>query len=156
MTYVADFISPKGDDYIGIFALTAGHGLEKLVEKYESDHDDYNSIMVKILADRLAEATAEWLHEKIRKYDWGYCENENLDNNDLIKEKYFGIRPAPGYPSCPNHEEKDKIWKLLNVENQVGISLTETRAMLPTSSVCGWYFSHPSSIYFSALKNTDL
>ena len=153
---LADFISPNGDDYIGIFALTAGHGLEKLVEKYESEHDDYNSIMVKILADRLAEATAEWLHEKIRKYDWGYCKNENLDNHDLIKEKYFGIRPAPGYPSCPNHEEKDKIWKLLNVENQVGITLTETRAMLPTSSVCGWYFSHPSSIYFSALKNTVL
>ena len=153
---LADFISPDGDDYIGIFALTAGHGLEKIVKKYESEHDDYNSIMVKILADRLAEATSEWLHEKIRKYDWGYCENENLDNNDLIKEKYLGIRPAPGYPSCPDHEEKDKIWKLLNVENQIGISLTETRAMYPTSSVCGWYFSHPSSIYFSALKNTVL
>ena len=150
---LADFISPNGDDYIGIFALTTGIGLEKLVDKYESEHDDYNSIMVKILADRLAEAAAEWLHEKIRTDDWGYCKNENLDSSDLIKEKYVGIRPAPGYPACPNHEEKDKIWKLLNVESNVGITLTESRAMYPTSSICGWYFSHPNSIYFSALKN---
>ena len=150
---LADFISPKGDDSIGLFAVTAGIGLEKIVKKYEDDFDDYNSIMVKVIADRLAEAATEWLHEKIRKEDWGYSSGENFNNHDLIKEKYVGIRPAPGYPSCPDHAEKDKIWKLLDVEKSVGISLTESRAMYPASSVCGWYFSHPDSLYFSTLKN---
>ena len=150
---LADFISPNGDDNIGLFAVTAGHGLEEIVNNYEKDFDDYNSIMVKVIADRLAEAATEWLHEKVRKKDWGYAPEENFNNEELIKEKYVGIRPAPGYPSCPDHSEKDKIWKLLKVEKTVGISLTESRAMIPASSVCGWYFSHPNSQYFSALKN---
>ena len=150
---LADFISPKGDDSIGCFAVTSGHGLNKIVNKYENNLDDYNSIMVKVIADRLAEAATEWLHEKIRIVDWGYSSNENFDNDELIREKYVGIRPAPGYSACPEHEEKDKIWKLLNVEKNVGIGLTESRAMDPASSVCGWYFSHPDSRYFSALKN---
>ena len=150
---LSDFISPNGDDNIGLFAVTAGHGLEEIVNNYEKDFDDYNSIMVKVIADRLAEAATEWLHEKVRKKDWGYAPEENFNNEELIKEKYVGIRPAPGYPSCPDHSEKDKIWKLLNVEKTVGISLTESRAMIPASSVCGWYFSHPDSQYFSALKN---
>ena len=150
---LADFISPNGDDNIGCFAVTSGHGLKNIVNKYEEDLDDYNSIMVKVIADRLAEASTEWLHEKIRKEDWGYAFDENFNNDELIKEKYTGIRPAPGYPSCPDHAEKDKIWKLLDVKKNVGISLTESRAMDPVSSVCGWYFSHPDSRYFSALKN---
>ena len=152
---LADFISPNGDDNIGLFAVTAGHGLEEIVNNYEKDFDDYNSIMVKVIADRLAEAATEWLHEKVRKKDWGYAPEENFNNEELIKEKYVGIRPAPGYPSCPDHSEKDKIWKLLNVEKTVGISLTESRAMIPASSVCGWYFSHPDSQYFSALRNNE-
>ena len=150
---LADFISPNDDDYIGIFAVTAGHGLEKIVNKFENDLDDYNSIMVKIIADRLAEAATEWLHEKVRKEFWGYSPDENFNNIDLIKEKYVGIRPAPGYPSCPDHAEKDKIWKLLKAEKNAGICLTESRAMDPASSVCGYYFSHPDSRYFSVLKN---
>ena len=150
---LADYISPKGDDYIGLFAVTSGHGLEKIVNKYEKDLDDYNSIMVKVIADRLAEAATEWLHEKVRREDWGYAASENLDNNALIKEEYVGIRPAPGYSSCPDHSEKDKIWNLLDVNNNAGISLTESRAMNPASSVCGWYFSHPKSRYFSVMKN---
>ena len=109
--------------------------------------------MVKVIADRLAEAATEWLHEKIRKEDWGYSASENFNNDELIKEKYIGIRPAPGYASCPDHSEKDKIWNLLDVKNNAGISLTESRAMDPASSVCGWYFSHPKSRYFSVLKN---
>ena len=153
---LADFISPKGDDHLGLFAVTSGHGLEKIVNKYERGLDDYNSIMIKVIADRLAEAATEWLHEKVRKEDWGYSESEKLNNNDLIKEAYVGIRPAPGYPSCPDHSEKDKIWKLLDVENNAGISLTESRAMNPASSVCGWYFSHPESRYFSVMKNYAL
>ncbi len=153
---LADFISPKGDDHLGLFAVTSGFGLEKIVNKYERGLDDYNSIMVKVIADRLAEAATEWLHEKVRKEDWGYSESEKLNNNDLIKEAYVGIRPAPGYPSCPDHSEKDKIWKLLDVKNNAGISLTESRAMNPAASVCGWYFSHPESRYFSVMKNYAL
>jgi 5-methyltetrahydrofolate--homocysteine methyltransferase len=109
--------------------------------------------MVKVLADRFAEAAAEWLHEKIRKDDWGFGSDEIYSNEEMIKERYQGIRPAPGYPSCPDHAEKDKIWKLLDVENAIGVSLTETRAMWPAASVCGWYFAHPESQYFSVLKN---
>ena len=150
---LADFISPNGDDHIGMFTVTAGHGLEKLVEQFESDHDDYNAIMVKILADRFAEATTEWLHKKIREDNWGYGSDEIYSNEELIKEKYQGIRPAPGYPSCPDHSEKDKIWKLLDVKNAISVLLTETRAMWPAASVCGWYFAHPESQYFSVLKN---
>ena len=145
---LADFIGPK-DDFIGTFAVTAGHGLESIVKEFEDQNDDYNAIMAKVLADRLAEALAERMHERVRKEFWGYGADEDLDNAGLIKGKYQGIRPAPGYPACPNHDEKDKIWSLLEVEKNTGITLTETRAMFPAASVCGWYFSHPKSRYFS-------
>ncbi len=145
---LADYIAPT-DDFIGTFAVTTGHGLENIVDKFESQQDDYNAIMAKVLADRLAEAFAERMHERVRKEFWAYVSDEKLDNNALIKEKYRGIRPAPGYPACPDHAEKDKIWALLNVEENTGISLTESRAMFPAASVSGWYFSHPESRYFS-------
>ena len=150
---LADFIAPE-DDWLGLFAVTSGHGVDQLAKKFETDNDDYSAIMVKVLADRLAEAFAERLHERVRKEIWGYDSDEELNNEELIKEEYRGIRPAPGYPACPGHEEKDTIWKLLNVEESVGISLTETRAMFPAASVCGWYFSHPESCYFS-VKRSD-
>ena len=149
---LADFIAPK-NDYIGTFAVTTGHGLEKIVKYYEDQNDDYNAIMVKVLADRLAEALTERMHERVRKEFWGYAANEQLSNDELIKEEYVGIRPAPGYPACPNHKEKDKIWKLLQVKENTGITLTENRAMYPAASVCGWYFSHPDSKYFSVINN---
>ena len=151
---LADFISPN-KDYIGSFAVTTGHGLEKIVKEFEDSNDDYNSIMAKVLADRLAEAFAEHLHERIRKEFWGYDNNEKLNDTDLINEKYNGIRPAPGYPACPDHKEKDTIWKLLDVEKNTQISLTENMAMYPAASVSGWYFSHPKSRYFSVL-NKDI
>ena len=144
---LADFIAPH-NDYLGLFALTTGHGLENIIKEFEKDNDDYNTIMAKVLADRLVEAFAERMHERVRKEFWGYANNENNSSEDLIKEKFQGIRPAPGYPSCPSHEEKDKIWSVLDVEKHAGISLTETRAMYPASSICGWYFSHPDSKYF--------
>jgi len=150
---LADYVSADGSDFLGMFTVTAGHGLESLVKKFESDNDDYNAIMVKVLADRFAEAAAEWLHEKVRKEYWGYAKNEELMLDDLLKEKYKGIRPAPGYPACPDHKEKDKIWKLLNVYDNIGVQLTESRAMFPAASVCGWYFAHPKAKYFSVLKN---
>ncbi len=145
---LADFIAPK-DDFIGTFAVTAGHGIETIVKEFENQHDDYNAIMVKVLADRLAEAFAERLHQRMRKEFWGYATDESMNNDSLINEKYQGIRPAPGYPACPDHAEKDKIWKMLNVEKNTGITLTESRAMYPAASVTGWYFSHPESRYFS-------
>jgi len=145
---LADFIAPK-DDFIGTFAVTTGHGIEVMIKEFEDQHDDYNSIMAKVLADRLAEAFAERLHQRIRKELWGYATDKSMNNQSLINEKYQGIRPAPGYPACPDHTEKDKIWKLLNVEENTGITLTESRAMYPASSVSGWYFSHPESQYFS-------
>ena len=144
---LADFIAPN-NDHIGLFALTTGHGLEKLVKEYEEKNDDYSVIMAKVIADRLVEAFAERMHERIRTEFWGYAKNETMKNEDLIKERYQGIRPAPGYPSCPSHEEKDTIWKILDVEKNTGITLTETRAMFPAASICGWYFSHPKSQYF--------
>ena len=144
---LADFIGPN-NDHIGLFALTTGHGLEKLVKEYEEKNDDYNIIMAKVIADRLVEAFAERMHERVRTEFWGYAKNETMKNEDLIKERYQGIRPAPGYPSCPSHEEKDTIWKILDVEKNTGITLTETRAMFPAASICGWYFSHPESQYF--------
>ena len=153
---LADYVSPTGDDHIGLFAVTAGHGIEDIIEEYQSKNDDYNEIMAKVLADRLAEATAEWLHKRVRIEHWGYSKNEELDLSAMLNEKYFGIRPAPGYPACPDHKEKDKIWELLKVEQQIGISLTESRAMFPAASVCGWYFSHPKARYFSVLKNEIL
>ena len=149
---LADFIAPE-NDWIGLFAVTTGIGLEKLVENFESQNDVYNSILVKVLADRLAEAFTEHLHERVRKEIWGYAESESFNKEDLINEKYLGIRPAPGYPSCPDHSEKDKTWDILNVEENTGIRLTESRAMYPAASVCGWYFSHPESCYFSTLGN---
>jgi 5-methyltetrahydrofolate--homocysteine methyltransferase len=152
---LADFIGPKEsgkEDYIGAFAVTAGIGIEELVSEYEKEHDDYNSIMVKALADRLAEAFAEHLHELVRKKYWGYAQEETFKNDDLIKEKYQGIRPAPGYPAQPDHTEKLIIFDLLNVEKNTGIKLTENLAMYPAASVCGLYFAHPESKYFSVGK----
>lgn len=152
---LADFIAPKEtgiEDYIGMFAVTAGIGIEKLVEKFEKEHDDYNSIMIKAIADRLAEAFAEHLHELVRKEYWGYASEENFSNEDLIKEKYVGIRPAPGYPAQPDHTEKSIIFSLLEVEKNTGIKLTETMAMYPAASVSGLYFSHPESKYFTVGK----
>jgi len=152
---LADFIAPKEsgvEDYIGMFAITTGIGIEKLVEQFEKDHDDYNSIMIKAIADRLAEAFAEHLHELIRKEYWGYAEDENFSNSELIKENYLGIRPAPGYPAQPDHTEKKIIFSLLDVERNTGINLTESLAMYPAASVCGLYFSHPEAKYFNVGK----
>jgi len=152
---LADFISPKEsgkEDYIGAFAVTTGIGIEKLIEKYEKEHDDYNSIMVKALADRLAEAFAEHLHELVRKKYWAYTPEEEFSNNELIKETYQGIRPAPGYPAQPDHTEKKIIFDLLDVEKNTGIKLTENLAMYPASSVSGLYFAHPESKYFNVGK----
>ena len=149
---LADFISVD-QDWIGMFAVTAGKGIESLVAEYEKEHDDYKIIMIKAIADRLAEAFAEKLHQMIRVDYWGYSLEKDIAINDLIKERYDGIRPAPGYPACPDHSEKDKIWEILDVENEVGIILTESRAMYPAASVSGWYFSHPKSVYFSVLNN---
>ena len=147
---LADFVAPKGtgDDYIGAFAVSAGHGIEKHVKKFESENDDYSAIMLKALADRFAEAAAEYMHAKTRKEFWGYASDESLDNNALISEKYKGIRPAPGYPACPEHTEKGKLWELLDAEKETGIKLTESFAMYPAASVSGWYFAHPDTKYF--------
>ncbi|MDG2244824.1 MAG: methionine synthase [Flavobacteriales bacterium] len=152
---LADFIAPVHSgkkDYIGCFAVTTGHGLEEIVAKYEAEYDDYNAIMAKALADRFAEAFAEYMHEEVRKKHWGYATTENLNNDDLIKESYDGIRPAPGYPACPDHLEKASIWKLLEVEKHTGISLTESYAMYPTASVSGYYFGNRESQYFGLGK----
>ncbi len=152
---LADFVAPKETgikDYIGMFAVTAGIGIEKLIEKFEKDLDDYSKIMIKAIADRLAEAFAEHLHELVRKEFWGYSENENYSNNELIKESYTGIRPAPGYPAQPDHTEKPIVFSLLDAEKNAGIMLTESMAMYPAASVCGLYFSHPKSKYFNVGK----
>ncbi|QDU10991.1 methionine synthase [Gimesia aquarii] len=152
---LADFIAPKESkktDYVGGFVVTAGIGAEELAKSYEQEHDDYSSIMVKALADRLAEAFAEHLHERVRKEFWGYHPDESLENQDLIREEYRGIRPAPGYPACPDHTEKDTLFKLLNTEEEIGVKLTEHFAMYPAAAVSGWYFSHPDSRYFHTGK----
>jgi len=150
---LSDFISPKGKaDYIGSFALTTGIGIDEHVAKFEKEHDDYSAIMLKALADRLAEAFAELMHKKVRKELWGYAKDENLQNEDLIKEEYAGIRPAPGYPAQPDHTEKPIIWKLLDVEKNTGMILTESMAMVPTAAVSGLYFAHPQSHYFGIGK----
>ena len=151
-----DLSSPVGgqgaeSDYMGAFAVTI-HGSKKHVEKFASVQDEYNKIMVQILADRFVEAFAECLHEKVRKEYWGYDKNENLTNDQLIKEQYKGIRPAPGYPACPDHTEKTKLFELLNVTENIGIELTESLAMNPPASVCGWYIAHPQSHYFGLGK----
>jgi 5-methyltetrahydrofolate--homocysteine methyltransferase len=138
-------------DHLGAFAVTSGHGLDELVEKFKADHDDYNAIMAEALADRLAEAFAECLHKRVRE-EWGYGKAEKLTTEDLIAEKYRGIRPAAGYPACPDHTEKGILWKLLDVEKQAGIKLTESFAMWPASSVSGLYFAHPDSKYFAVGK----
>jgi 5-methyltetrahydrofolate--homocysteine methyltransferase len=152
---LADFIAPKDvgvQDYIGGFVVTTGIDSEKHIQTFEADLDDYNSIMLKALADRLAEALAEMMHEKVRKEHWGYALNEALENTALIKEKYQGIRPAPGYPACPDHQEKLTLFKLLNAEVEIGVTLTESLAMSPAASVSGWYFSHEDSKYFGLGK----
>ena len=152
---LADFIAPKESeiqDYIGCFCVTTGFGVDEKAKEFEKQLDDYNSILLKALADRLAEAFAEYLHLKVRKEIWGYACDEKLSNEDLIKENYTGIRPAPGYPACPDHLEKPTIWKLLNVEEKIGVKLTESMAMWPASSVSGYYFAHPESKYFGLGK----
>ncbi len=152
---LSDFIAPKHigkQDYIGMFAVTAGIGIEPLIEAFEKDHDDYNSIMIKAVADRLAEAFAEKMHELVRKEYWGFAKDETLTNEEIIKEKYNSIRPAPGYPACPDHTEKRKLFDLLQAEKNAGITLTENFAMYPTAAVSGFYFAHPDSKYFAVGK----
>ena len=155
LTSLADFVAPKEtdlNDYIGAFAVTTGIGADELAAEYEAQHDDYNSIMVKALADRLAEAFAEHLHHRVRKEYWGYATEETLDNDSLIKEKYRGIRPAPGYPACPDHTEKAALFELLDVKENIGLELTESFAMAPAAAVSGWYFGHPDAKYFNTGK----
>ncbi|PTM07908.1 MAG: methionine synthase [Bacteroidetes bacterium] len=155
---LADFIAPKDSekqDYIGAFCVSTGFGTEELAKQFEANHDDYNAIMIKALADRLAEAFAEYLHKEVRTNHWCYAHNENLSNEDLIKESYKGIRPAPGYPACPDHLEKTTLWRLLDVENRIGVKLTESLAMWPAASVSGYYFGNPEARYFGLGKITE-
>ncbi|MES9967293.1 MAG: vitamin B12 dependent-methionine synthase activation domain-containing protein, partial [Sedimenticola sp.] len=152
---LSDFIAPREsgiEDYIGGFACTAGLGIDEKLEEFEKAHDDYSAIMLKALADRLAEALAEWLHLMVRKVIWGYSSHEVLSNEQLIAEEYTGIRPALGYPACPDHTEKDLLWELLDTETNTGIWLTDAKAMVPTAAVSGLYFSHPESRYFAVGK----
>jgi 5-methyltetrahydrofolate--homocysteine methyltransferase len=151
---LADFVAPRGiaDDYLGAFAVTTGIGLDAHVARFEAEHDDYSAILLKALADRLAESFAERLHQRVRTALWGYAPKETFDNAALIDERYRGIRPAPGYPACPDHTEKAALWQLLDVERTAGIRLTESFAMWPTAAVSGWYFSHPEARYFSVGK----
>ncbi|HDL7801101.1 TPA: methionine synthase [Yersinia enterocolitica] len=152
---LADYIAPKSSgkaDYYGAFAVTGGLEEDALADAYDAQHDDYNKIMIKALSDRLAEAFAEYLHERVRKVYWGFSPNENLSNEELVRENYQGIRPAPGYPACPEHTEKGQIWQLLDVETHTGMKLTESYAMWPGASVSGWYFSHPDSKYFAVAQ----
>ena len=154
---LADFIAPKGHpeldtDHIGAFCVTSGHGLEAWCAPFREDDDDYSEILAKALADRLAEAAAEWLHREVRTRHWGYAPEESLDNDALIAERYRGIRPAPGYPACPDHQDKTTLWNLLDVEKQIGVTLTESLAMWPAASVSGFYFAHPDAAYFGLGK----
>ncbi len=152
---LADYVAPAeqgAPDWLGAFTITAGVGLDALVAGFEAVHDDYSAIMAKALADRLAEAGAEWLHEQVRRTHWGYAPDEALSNSDLIRERYQGIRPAPGYPACPDHTEKATLFSLLDVTARIGVTLTESYAMLPTAAVCGWYFWHPDAQYFGVGK----
>jgi 5-methyltetrahydrofolate--homocysteine methyltransferase len=158
---LSDFIKPapvgggrERADYIGAFAVSI-HGIEPYLERFVSQHDDYNKIMLQALADRLAEAYAEVLHLRTRKEFWAYAKDEDMPVSELVKETYRGIRPAPGYPACPDHTEKYKLFDLLNATENAGITLTESLAMYPAASVCGWYFSHPESIYFGVGKILD-
>ena len=152
---LADYVAPTATgltDHVGAFAVTAGIGIEEHVERFEKEHDDYSAIILKALADRLAEASAEYLHERVRLDLWAYASDEQLSNDELISEQYAGIRPAPGYPACPDHTEKKKLWELLDVEASIGLKLTESYAMYPTAAVSGFYFSHPEARYFSVGK----
>ncbi|WP_139281264.1 methionine synthase [Serratia plymuthica] len=152
---LADFVAPKSSgkaDYFGAFAVTGGLEEDELAAAYDAQHDDYNKIMIKALSDRLAEAFAEYLHEQVRKLHWGFAADENLSNEELIRENYQGIRPAPGYPACPEHTEKAEIWRLLDVNRHTGMELTESFAMWPGAAVSGWYFSHPESKYFAVAQ----
>jgi len=155
---LTDYIAPKETgikDYMGSFAVTTGFGVDELAAHYEADYDDYNSILAKALADRLAEAFAEYMHAKVRREYWGYAGDEALDNEGLIREKYQGIRPAPGYPACPDHTEKGKLWELLDVVDNIGLEITDSYAMFPVAAVSGWYFSHPDSQYFGVAKISE-
>jgi 5-methyltetrahydrofolate--homocysteine methyltransferase len=148
---LADFVAPKDSgrrDWVGGFAVTAGLGIEPHIARFQADHDDYNAILLKALADRLAETLAERIHQRVRKELWGYAADESLDADALIAEKYRGIRPAPGYPACPEHSEKETLFRLLDATANTGITLTDHMAMYPAASVSGWYFSHPGSQYF--------
>jgi len=152
---LADFVAPVDAnvaDHVGAFIVTAGDGLDVIVDEFEKAHDDYRAIMAKALADRLAEAFAERMHERVRREFWGYATDEHLSNEEIIKEGYRGIRPAPGYPACPDHTEKRTLFDILDGENATGVTLTESFAMWPASSVSGWYFSHPQSHYFGVGK----
>jgi 5-methyltetrahydrofolate--homocysteine methyltransferase len=148
---LADFVAPADSgriDWVGAFAVTAGEGIDAHVARFEAEHDDYRAILLKALADRLAEAFAEYLHLKVRRETWGYAPGEQLGNQALIAEDYRGIRPAPGYPACPDHTEKGALWQLLDVKGRIGMRLTEHYAMMPAASVSGWYFAHPGARYF--------
>ncbi len=149
---LADYLHPEKTDYMGCFAVTSGLGMETKLAEFQAAGDDYNDILFKALADRLAEAAAEYVHEQVRKNYWGYSTEEGLDNDSLIREEYPGIRPAPGYPACPEHSEKITISELLDLEKSIGISLTSSFAMYPTSSVSGFYFGNPESKYFGLGK----
>ncbi|MGB5397022.1 MAG: vitamin B12 dependent-methionine synthase activation domain-containing protein, partial [Gammaproteobacteria bacterium] len=152
---LADYIAPKASDkadYIGAFAVTTGIGIDEHVARFEADHDDYNSILLKALADRLAEAFAERLHQRVRQEFWAYAPAEQLSNDELVAEAYRGIRPAPGYPACPDHREKAKLWQLIRPDENAGLTLTESFAMMPAAAVSGWYFSHPDARYFGTGK----
>ncbi|HKH12323.1 MAG TPA: vitamin B12 dependent-methionine synthase activation domain-containing protein, partial [Rubrobacter sp.] len=152
---LVDFVAPKDtglEDHVGLFAVTAGVGANEAARRFEEENDVYNAIMVKSLADRLAEAFAELLHRRVRTEFWGYAADEDLETDAIIREEYRGIRPAPGYPACPEHTEKRTIWELLGVEENAGISLTESCAMTPGAAVSGYYFSHPDSTYFGVAE----
>lgn len=154
---LSDYVAPKDqgiEDYIGAFAVSSGFGADEIVARYDKNHDSYNSILVKAVADRLAEALAEYLHQQVRINYWGYAKDEQLDNDALIREQYQGIRPAPGYPACPEHTEKGLLWQLLDVENNIGMELTSSYAMWPGAAVSGWFFAHPDSKYFAVAKIT--
>ena len=147
---LADYVAAKDEanDYVGAFAVTAGQGVAEMVAEFEADHDDYHAILTKAVADRLAEAFAERMHQRVRTELWGYAGDERLANDDLIAEAYPGIRPAPGYPACPDHTEKGTLFELLNVPKHTGLNLTESFAMTPAAAVSGWYFAHPDATYF--------
>jgi 5-methyltetrahydrofolate--homocysteine methyltransferase len=152
---LADYVAPRESglaDHVGAFAVTAGEGLDRLVAEFEAAHDDYSAIMAKALADRLAEAFAERLHERVRTEFWGYARDEALANEQIIHEEYQGIRPAPGYPACPDHTEKGTLFDLLQATRHAGMTLTESYAMLPGAAVSGWYFWHPQARYFGVGK----